>query len=59
MTDGQWQIVIGIAALVVAIIGLKLGPSLLKRRQQRQHQTVGDDSIAIQSGRDTNVDRMK
>lgn len=59
MTDGQWQIVIGIVAVIVAIIGIKYGPSILKRRRIDQRQRTGKNSVSIQSGRDTKVDRIK
>jgi hypothetical protein len=59
MTDGQWQIVIGVAALIVAIIGIRVGPAILRRRRVDQQQKTGGGSISIQSGRDTNIDRIK
>lgn len=59
MTDGQWQIVIGVAALIVAIIGIKYGTSFFKRSQIDQSQRTGKNSVSIQSGRDTKVDRIK
>lgn len=59
LTDGQWQVVIGIAALVVAIIGLKVGTGVVKRRHVSQRQRTDRGSISIQSGRDTTVDRIK
>lgn len=59
MTDGQWQILIGVAALIVAIIGIRFGASFIRRRSVSQHQTTGAGSVSIQSGRDTKVDKIK
>lgn len=59
LTDGQWQIVIGIAALIVAIIGIRVGAAVIKRRHVSQRQRTGKGAVSIQSGRDTKVDRIK
>ncbi len=59
MTDGQWQIVIGVAALIVAIIGIRVGAAVINRRRVSQKQRVGKGAISIQSGRDTKVGRNK
>ncbi|AQU87553.1 hypothetical protein B0W47_08795 [Komagataeibacter nataicola] len=59
MTDEQWQIVIGVAALIVAIIGIRVGAAVINRRRVSQRQRTGKGSISIQSGRDTKVDRIK
>lgn len=59
MTDGQWQIVIGVAALIVAILGIRVGAAVVNRRRVSQHQRTGKGSVSIQSGRDTKVDKIK
>ena len=59
MTDEQWQIVIGVASLIVAIIGIRVGAAVINRRRVSQRQRTGKGSISIQSGRDTKVDRIK
>lgn len=59
MTDGQWQIVIGVAALIVSIIfGLKAAAAI-RRRRLSQHQRTGTGSVSIQSGRDTKIGRSR
>lgn len=59
MTEGQWQIVIGVAALIVAIISIRVGAAVINRRHVSQRQRTAKGSISIQSGRDTKVDRIK
>ena len=52
LTNGEWQIVIGIIAIIVAII---LGIRQVAKRRVTQKQRVDGGSIGIQSGRDTKV----
>jgi hypothetical protein len=59
MTDGQWQILIGVAALIVAVIGVKYGTAIQRRRRIDQRQRAGRNSVSIQSGRDTKIDQNK
>lgn len=54
LTDGQWQIVIGVIALVVTVIGILISRSTAARRSS-QKQNAKNGSISIQSGRDTNI----
>jgi hypothetical protein len=52
LTDGQWQIVLGVIAIIVAIIfGLKQSA----KRSQNQKQRTDGNSVGIQSGRDTKI----
>lgn len=54
MTEGQWQIAIGVIGIIVAIIGWRFAASFRKRRVS-QKQRVGKGGVGIQSGRDTHI----
>ncbi|MCR4377649.1 MAG: hypothetical protein NUV50_06095 [Rhodospirillales bacterium] len=49
------DIVLWLAGVAIAIILALLGAKVIKSRTTKQRQKTGDNSIAIQSGRDTNL----
>jgi hypothetical protein len=52
-TAAEWATIVGAVVAVLTLAGI---PAVRSIRNLRQNQTVGSNSTAIQSGRDSNVD---